>query len=69
MNKVVHFLFRLLGDQIGVDGVRSYVTDLHVIFLAPWEAGIQRLHQRTKRACQNNKLSLCVVSVERRNYI
>jgi hypothetical protein len=63
----MYFLFRLLGDQSGVDGVRSYVIDLHAIFLAPSESGIQRVHQRTKRVCQNNKLSLCAVSVERRN--
>jgi len=35
MCRVLHFLFRLLGDQSGVDGVRSYVTDLHAFFLAP----------------------------------
>jgi hypothetical protein len=67
MCRVTYFLFRLLGDQSGLDGVRSYVADLHAIFLALWETGIQRVHQRTKRARQNNKLSLCAVSVEGRN--
>lgn len=67
MCRAIYFLFQLLGDQSGVEGVRSYVTDLHALFLAPWETGIQRVHQRTKRAFQNNKLSLCAVSVERRN--